>query len=705
MQPRWVFFVSSCLRGCILLSFLLVAPAAQQPPQPTVRTGTRLIVETVTVKDKEGKPIEGLTAKDFTLTEDGDPQAITFVEYQRVEAAPAPAQAAPSPAPAVPTPAAPPPAAASPAVQPTIASAAPGDIKYRNRRLLVLYFDVTSLPPDDLVRACAAAQTFTDTQMTAADLVAIMVFKGGAVRVKHDFTDNREELRGVIQDLLLGDDKDGDGIPDAEPATSFGQDDAEFNIFNTDRQLSALQTAVAMLRPLAEQKSLIYFASGLRLNGTDNQAQLRATVNAALRANVAVHTIDARGLVAQAPLGDATRRSPGGIGTFNGQLANAQATNFQRSQDSLSALARDTGGKSMSDYNDLSLGIVQAAESMSSYYLIGYYSTHAASDGRFRRVKVALNGGLSAELSYRQGYFADKNFANFSNADKERQLEEALMLGDPVTDITIAMEVNYFQLSRAQYFIPVAVKIPGSELALARRGGAQRTVIDFIGEVKDDTGYTWQNLRDKLDIKLSDETAAQLAKRPIQIEIGFTLLPGKYVIKLLARDAETGRMGTYQAPFTVPNLEREATHVPISSVVLRSQLVPLADAVYSVQQKIAVDIANPLVHDGQKLMPSVTRVFSKSRDLHVFLQAYERAATATEPLVAFVSFYKGDVKAFETTPLAVSDGLDAKTKAVPLRFSVPLETVAPGRYDCQVTVLDPNGQKVAFWRAPVIVVP
>src|SRR4051812_11042686 len=102
MQPRkhentkktsWGFFASSCLRGCILLSVLSVAPAAQQPPQPTFRTGTRLIVETVTVKDKEGKPIEGLTAKDFTLTEDGDPQAITFVEYQRVDAAPAPAPA------------------------------------------------------------------------------------------------------------------------------------------------------------------------------------------------------------------------------------------------------------------------------------------------------------------------------------------------------------------------------------------------------------------------------------------------------------------------------------------------------------------------------------------------------------------------------------------------------------------------------------
>ncbi len=64
------------------------------------------------------------------------------------------------------------------------------------------------------------------------------------------------------------------------------------------------------------------------------------------------------------------------------------------------------------------------------------------------------------------------------------------MLENPITEIPIAMEVNYFQLNRAEYFVPVAVKIPGSELALARRGGAQRTLIDFIGDVKDDYGYT-----------------------------------------------------------------------------------------------------------------------------------------------------------------------------------------------------------------------
>jgi VWFA-related protein len=653
----------------------------------------------VSVKDSNGRAVEGLSAKDFVVTEDGEPQTVSFAEFERLPDRPAAARAdTPAPLFAA-TPAAPSPTQSQIAVPP------PGDTRYRDRRLLVLYFDLTAMPPADQMRAYSAAQTFVDQQMQPSDLLAIMTFGGGAVRVKQDFTADRGALREVIQTLIFGDDKDGDGIPDnTDIGTAFGQDDAEFSILNTDRQLSALQTAATLLRPLPEQKSLIYFASGLRLNGVDNQAQLRATTNAAIRANVMLSPIDARGLVAMAPLGDASRPSPGGIGMFNGQLAQNAVTAFQRSQDTLYSLAKDTGGKAMFDYNDLSLGIAQAAESMTSYYTLGYYSTHPANDGRFHRVKVSLRAGVAGELAYRQGYYSDKEFAKFTAADKERQLEEALMLDNPVTDIPLAMEVNYFQLNSAEYFIPVAVKLPGSELAVARRRGAPRTVIDFIGEVKDSFGITVQNVRDKLDIKLSDDTAAQLATRPLLYETGFTLLPGKYVIKLLARDDETGRIGTYQAAFTVPNLNREVQRVPLSTVVLSTQRVALSQALYSVKQKAAVEAANPLVHDGQKLVPSVTRVFIKGRDLYLFAQAYQRGATATQPLVAFVSFYRGEVKAFETAPMIVTEGLDAKTKAVPLRFSLPLASFATGRYDCQLTVIDPNGDKIAFWRAPIVIV-
>jgi VWFA-related protein len=540
--------------------------------------------------------------------------------------------------------------------------------------------------------------------------VAIIQYAGGSVQVAQDFTADRERLLGIIQTMIVG---DGDGIdPTTADASSsdtgaaFGQDDSEFNIFTTDRQLSALQTAAKMLGNLNEKKALLYFASGLTLNGVDNQAQLHATVNAAIRAGVSFWPIDARGLVASAPLGDATRGSPGGIGMYNGQSAMAASANFSKSQDTLWTMAADTGGKALLDNNDLSAGIVKAQKSVSSYYIIGYYPTNEALNGKFRRIKISLNNNVNASLDYSQGYYAGKVFAKFTAADKERQLEDALMLGDPITELTIAMEVDYFQLNRAEYFVPIAVKIPGSELALARKGGAEHTLLDFITEIKDDFGTTLQNVRDKTDVKLSGTTAAELAKRRIQYVTGFTLLPGKYAVKFLVRDAETGRIGTFQTKFVIPNLNKEDKRIPISSVVLSSQRDELKDAIYNAsKEKDKSEIANPLVQDGYKLIPSVTRVFSKAKDMYVYLQAYEPTATTVQPLVAFVTFYRGQTKVFETPPLPVSEGLANKLKTVPLKFSLSLSKLPPGQYNCQVTVLDPTGQKAAFWQAPIMLIP
>ncbi len=316
-----------------------------------------------------------------------------------------------------------------------------------------------------------------------------------------------------------------------------------------------------------------------------------------------------------------------------------------------------------------------------------------------------MNNGLSANLDYRQGYWAGKQFAKFTAADKERQLEDALMLGDPVTELTIALELDYFQLNRAEYFVPLVVKIPGRELVLARKGGADRTRIDFIGEVKDEYGTTIQNVRDKVDIKLSESTAAELARRPIQYDTGFTLLPGKYVIKFLARDNETGRIGTYQTAFAIPNLNKETRRVPISSVVLASQKVDLKEAIYNaVKAKDRAESANPLVEDGQKLIPSVTRVFHRNRDLFVYLQAYRPESTGAEPVIAFVTFFRGQKKAFETAPLAVSGGMANRLKTVPLKFSIGLEQLPAGEYNCQVTVLDPESGKANFWQSQVMLI-
>ncbi|HYP15292.1 MAG TPA: VWA domain-containing protein, partial [Bryobacteraceae bacterium] len=145
-------------------SFALCAQIGQNTSPdgpPAFQSTTQLVIETVTAKDKDGNPVTGLTARDFTLTENGVPQEIRFFEFQKLDHAPDNQ-----------------PISEQQRIQPLarltrtqIAPSSAGDVRYRDRRLLALYFDMTAMPAHDQVRAFNAAKTFVRTQMTASDLV------------------------------------------------------------------------------------------------------------------------------------------------------------------------------------------------------------------------------------------------------------------------------------------------------------------------------------------------------------------------------------------------------------------------------------------------------------------------------------------------------------------------------------------------------
>ncbi|MGA8159395.1 MAG: VWA domain-containing protein [Acidobacteriaceae bacterium] len=684
----------------------------------TLSVNSQLVVETVVVKDKEGHFVPGLTAKDFHVEEDGVPQAIRIFEHQALATASTPLPVTPRDQEDI--------TLYHRLVSTQIAPEVPGQTHYSGHRLLAFYFDMTAMPYDDQQRALRAAEKFVRTEMTPADLIAIMRYRGGSVDVLQDFTADRNRLLSILETLVVGEGQGSvesiDDASSADTGAAFGQDDSEFNVFNNDRQLSALMTAAKMLGSLSEKKSLIYFASGLQMSGLDNLAQMHATIDAAVRAGVSFWPVDARGLIAEAPLGDASQGSQGNVGMYSGTAAQAVTQQFQQSQDTMYSLGADTGGKALFDNNDLTQGITQAQKAIEDYYIVGYYTSNTARNGHFRRVKITVDSPLAAKLDYREGYYANKTFNKFTEADKERQLEDALMLGDPITELTIAMEIDYFQLNRAEYYVPIIVKIPGRELALAKKFGAEHTLIDFVSEVKDaTTGMTMSNVRDYVNIKLSDATAAQLAHRPVEYDSGFTLFPGKYTIKFLARDDETGRIGTFQTQFTIPDLNKVTQRLALSSVVLSSQRVDVNDALYNAsrgKEQAKDDAANPLVRNGLKLIPSVTRVFAVDRTLYVFLQAYEKDQAAAEnagsaamtavkptPLFAYVSFYLDQKMAMETPPIAVTPEPGTRLGVVPLNFQVPVGKLAPGQYKCQVSVLDPAGRRAAFWQGPVMMVP
>ncbi len=683
------------------------ALCAQQPPARFTATANLVVVD-VMVEDRAGKPLEGLKKEDFVVLEDGKPQVVSIFDFQKLsfEALPP----------------APPPlkrslfvAPEKPADEPVIRPPEPGQIKYQDRRLLVLFFDFTSMPPADQIRAQEAGLKFIAERMTAADLVSIMTFTN-RLRIEQDFTDDRETLGEIIRSFRIGEMAElAEAGPTGEEeeaeddtATLFIADETEFNIFNTDRKLSALETAVKHLGVLPEKKALVYFSSGVGKTGVENQSQLRATVNAALGANVAFYPLDVRGLMALPPGGDASRAAPRGTAVFSGKAQREQRLKFNDEQETLYSLAADTGGKALLDSNDLTDGIRQAQRDIRSYYVLGYYSANPAQDGRFRRIQVRLTGFPQARLQHRPGYFAPKEYRFFTAADKERQLEDALLAGNPVTELPVALEVDHFRLASDRYFVPVAAKLPGWGVSLAKKGASETGDFDFIGQVRDPKRRLVGSLRDTIRVKLSEADALALARRHLHYDTGFTLPPGEYRIKFLARDNQSGKMGTFETAFTVPDLKQEMDGLRLSSVILGHQREPVSAAVgvADARDKDKLQTQHPLVQDGKKLIPSVTRVFRQNQILHVYFEAYDPATGEDQnsaSVVANVSFYRGRAKVFEAAPLRRTEA--SRPGVMPFEFQIPLEKLQPGRYTCQLTAIDELARRFAFRRASLALLP
>jgi VWFA-related protein len=675
-----------------LLSAALLLAQNPQPPAKFSVT-TQLVTIGLTVRDKDGAPITGLQASDFIVTEDGKKQKLATCDYQKLDNTVLDALSdAGGAAEATPT-----------APAQSVATAAPGEIKYKDRRLLVLYFDMTAMPLPDQQRAQENARRFVRNEMTAADTVAVMSFTN-RLKVLQEFTSDRDRVVKAIDSLIAGEGSDlADTTDNSDSA--YTADDTEFNIFNADRKLVALQSAIKSLGSLAEKKGLIYFSSGLTKSGVENEAQMRATTNAAIRYNVALFPVDARGLSAAALTGDASKGPPSASAAINGGGL-AAFNQIRASQESLHAMAADTGGKELLDSNDLAAGIVQAQKQIDDYYLLTYHSTNQALDGQYRRIKVEFAGSAhkTAHLDYRPGYFAGKEFKQFTAADRESRLQEALLLGDPVTDLSLKLELNYFRLAQDRYFVPLEVKIPGSEIDLAKHGDMESVRLDFIGQVTDSKGKVVKQVRDNLEVKLKGFTAAELAGKNLAYDSGFELAPGVYTVKFLARENVTGKMGTFETRLAIPDLAAEKSWLPISSVVLSSQIEAQADAVASGNQDKKVLSEHPLIRNGRKIVPSVTRAFRRNQTLYVYLEAFE-PGEVPPPLQTTVTFYRGKAKIYESPVETPSDAFKTAAKSQPIQVNIPLTPLDPGRYTCQVAVIDAQSHRVAFWRAPIAILP
>jgi hypothetical protein len=330
-------------------------------------------------------------------------------------------------------------------------------------------------------------------------------------------------------------------------------------------------------------------------------------------------------------------------------------------------------------------------------------------DGKFRKIVVKLANKLDAKLEHRPGYYAGKIWGKMNGTDKEQQLTEAINAGEPVTDIPLEMQIDYFRIGATSYFVPVSIKVPGSSVELAAKGNTGFTQFDFLGQIQDEQKAVAGNVRDFVKIKLDSDKAGKISRKSFQYDAGFTLAPGRYRMKFLVRENVSGKMGTFETRFTIPDLSADTSSLKLSSIIWSNVREPFKAAAGTAERMSRKEVsANPLVVGDQKVVPNITRVFRRNQNLYVNFDVYDARpdpdhSDARRVKVSMSLFDPKGAKEFEIGPLEATQLASTRPEAVPVQFQVPLKDLAPGRYTVQINAVDEVGRKFAFPRTPLVI--
>jgi VWFA-related protein len=690
-----------------LLAGTPMAGHAQQPTQQpnsstfTMKVQTDIVLTNVVVRDKKtGEVVKGLKESDFTILENGKPQKIASFDYQNVDVAAVLRENS------------------TVTGKATIAdllnrnfAASPEAL--RDHRLIVMFFDLSSMQPEDIDRAVQSAQDYVNKKMQPADLVALVSMATG-LSMDQDFTSDKTALlkglgkyNGTEGTGFANGNEGGTSGGTADDASSFTADDSEYNALNTDRELYAIRTIAKSLERVDQRKSMLYFSGGLTRQGIENQASMRAATNEAVKANMAIYSVDSRGLEAMPPVGNASKGSLRGTAAYNGGAMQSNLDANFGSQETLATLSSDTGGKAFFDSNDFAPAFQQVQHDTEAYYILGFHSTDTARDGSYRHLTVKLNRS-DVKIDYRPGYYAPADFQHQKTEDREVALTEQLQSDLPATDVAVYLQALYFRLEGDRFFVPVSLIVPGSQIHSVKNGDRDKANIDVMGQVKNAQGIIVGNVRD--NVKLALDAAQQVQRKNIQYSTGFTLAPGRYHVKFVVRENQTGAMGSFETDLQVPDLKKSP--LKLSSIVLSSQRVP----------NTAKKTVSPLVRDGVEWIPNVPHVFRQDQHLYFLYEVYDptKQKGAAEPasspgltrreggpvrVLTSIEFLSGGVKVYET-PLVESNAINIPERgAVAFQFDVPLAQLKPGTYVCQVNVIDDAGGSFSFPRMAMRVQP
>ncbi len=697
-------------------------PTPIEQAEDVVRINTELVQTDVMVFDKQGRFVNGLRAKDFELRIDGKSQPISFFELVSTGSANEESQLA-----------------AARGYRPGKDESAPVPVEVDRRRVIFFYVDDLHLAANNLVSARKLLLNYIEKDMRQNDEAGI-TSASGQIGFLQQLTDNKTVLRAAIERLktrpyLVSDSerptmteyqalavernnrdvidyfvdelmKDLPNLSTIAAPGGLPRGRAEQHVKDRARtilqqasaistnSLSGLESLVRSSSQLPGRKLVFFLSDGFFLDDQNsiNRDRLRHITSLAARSGVVIYSIDARGLVASL-----TDASSDVAPDPSGRLQRIAGGELVESQDAMNALASDTGGRTIFNTNALDVGVRQALQETSTYYLLAWRpERNEQKTEKFRHFEVNVIGRPELTVRVRKGFFdlertpvtaarqpknPDQKTDEAKEKTAETQLRAAITAPFPERGLPVSLSLTWTDTAEKRQTLNIALQVNGSAISFEGERGKQKAVVDLTGFVYNEEGKAGASFGERLTVTGPTNGTDTDIGPDLVYNYPLTLPPGLYQVRVAVRDEKKGRIGSTQQWIEIPDVS--AHKVVLSSVIVSERTVTSA----------AAQVAAASPSDGQpgqdRVTVSVDHRFKRNSFLRFLVFIYSQLQIGVTPDIAIqVQILRSDQPVITTSLRKITTEGMPDLRRLPYAADISLEKLSPGRYELMVTAID-----------------
>lgn len=477
----------------------------------------------------------------------------------------------------------------------------------------------------------------------------------------------------------------------------------------TRATLGTMESVIRSLQPLPGRKLMVLVSDGFFLGGNSSSQvyDIRRITDAATRSGVVIYSIDARGLVAVTPGGDAS--DPSMVDPdMAGQRARVELAAVEAKRDGLHALAVDTGGKAFFNNNDLNAGLQRVLDDNEVYYVLAFEPAASRRDGRFHQLEVRIVDRPKLKVRTRKGYLAappkiDKlpeltaikggreksaeKIAKEAKALREKEILRGLGSLFPLREIPVELSADFVDFPETGSCAMVNATISINQLDFqSAEGGVNRAKLDLMVILFDEQGKVATSYGDSININLKQSSFETAIKNGLSYQKVLPLKPGFYQARIAIREESSSRIGSATRWLEIPDLGKK--QLILSSVLLAPASENTADA-----------NAAPAPGGYQMQYTSATRKFRSGQSMDFMIFAYNARLEKTPPdLVVQPQIYSGSKLVFATAPAKMNAASAGDPLRIPYAARIALASFSPGDYELRVVVIDRTTRETASRR-------